>query len=132
MNYIVLIATGIVGIFLGKYLGVKLRKRKLKTFDDLPKSERTDIQEKAQEALNERTENRKNKILQYMANEKKHRSELVGCNLEVPTQGITCNKIEKLLEISDNTARKYLSELEDENKIEQVDNSKRESVYKLI
>jgi len=45
--------------------------------------------------------------------------------------GITSDEVEKLLDVSDQTARKYLNELEDENKIEQVGDRGR-GVYYIL
>ena len=47
-------------------------------------------------------------------------------------KGITCENVEKLLDVSGATARKYLDELEDENKIKQIGKTGRNVYYTLF
>ncbi|MCK5021724.1 MAG: DeoR family transcriptional regulator [Candidatus Pacebacteria bacterium] len=44
---------------------------------------------------------------------------------------MTCNDVEKLLDVSGATARKYLNELEDEAKITQIGKSGKDVYYTL-
>ena len=123
MNYLLLIIVAVVSFTLGR--------KSMKTFT--PKSaERLDsIRAEAHEALSERTEKRKERILEFMRKEKEHQNELIGCNLEAECKGVTCNNIEKLLDVSEQTAHKYLNELEKEQKIEQIGEVGRGVYYTL-
>ena len=113
MNNIILILVGaIIGFWIGRKTGeasLSKSREKLET-----------MRGEAQEALTERTENRKEKILELLRRETAHQKELAGCNLDETKKGITRNDVEKLLEVSDQTAGRYLDELENEKKIEQV------------
>ncbi|MBL7045097.1 MAG: hypothetical protein ISR98_00650 [Parcubacteria group bacterium] len=91
-----------------------------------------EMREEAHEALTERTQNRKQKILSLMDSEAVHQEELKACNVEDIKKGITCDNVEKLLDVSNATARKYLNELETENKIKQIGDSGRDVYYTLI
>ena len=82
-------------------------------------------------ALNERTEKRKEKILYLMNSEAVHQEELKACNVADLKKGITSENVEKLLDVSNQTARKYLNELEDENKIKQIGKTGRDVYYVL-
>lgn len=129
----------IAGIFLGFYLKGRMvdtsekteKKGSVPTFADTPDDELEEIQSKAHAALSERTENRKEKILEAMKEAKKDFS--AGCNLREGKneKGITCDEVGKLLEVTDATARKYLNELEEEKKIEQVGERGRDVYYIL-
>lgn len=72
------------------------------------------------EALKARTQERKEKILE-MIHDPQIRHELLK-NCEVPREqrGIIREDVEQLLGVSENTALKYLNELEDEGTIEQM------------
>lgn len=85
----------------------------------------------AREALAERTEGRKEKILNLMNSEAVHDKELQACGVEDIKKGITSKNIEKLLDVSGRTARKYLNELESENKIKQIGDRGRGVYYTL-
>ncbi|MFC1802324.1 FaeA/PapI family transcriptional regulator [Patescibacteria group bacterium] len=90
-----------------------------------------DMREESREALRERTEKRKEKILEFMKMDAGYEKRLAGCELECEDRGVTCNDIEEFLDVSEKTARKYLNELEDEGKIEQVGVSGRGVYYVL-
>ena len=66
-----------------------------------------------------------------MDSEAVHEKELQACNVADIKKGITSENIEKLLDVSGGTARKYLNELESENKIKQIGNSGRGVYYVL-
>jgi Fic family protein len=132
MNYLVYILIGVIGFALGR--------RTRQSFAPATPDELDEMREESREALTERTERRKEKILEFMAVRQTQaknitrQEKLTGCNIgEVPAkQGkVTCNDIEKLLGVSDSTARKYLKELESENKIKQIKESGKEAHYTL-
>ena len=118
----------IAGIALGFFIKGKMKlssdTKGEAYFDNLTKDELGEIREEAQKALTERTEKRKAKILELLKNEALHKEELKTCNLDDSKAGrVTRADIEKLLGVSDVTARKYLDQLEKENKIKQVGDS---------
>ena len=121
----------IAGIALGFYIKGKMGEKTGKSFKSLETEELGEIMEKAREALSERTEERKEKILEFMKRETEHEKALKNCSIEEPKPGVTCVEIEKLLDVSGKTARKYLDELEDENKIRQVGKTGRGVYYVL-
>ena len=107
----------IAGIAFGFYLKGKQSKPFL---SDVSKDERDKMQKEAKEALSERTEDRKGKILELMRNENEHRKELQACGLDPKSALVTSEDVKRLLDVSGDTARKYLNELEAEDKIKQV------------
>jgi len=114
MNLIWFIVGGVVGFFLGR--------SKVSSGGLVSGSENLEeMHEKSQLALEERTESRKNRILKYIEKEMNHQEQLQHCNLGVEVVGVSREEIEKLLDVSDNTARKYLNELEDEGKVKQLE-----------
>ena len=127
MNYLILIIVAVLGVVIGAYFG----RRGVKTFSPKSSDELDDMRVDAREALTERTENRKQKILELMKGEAIHQEELKRCNVADIKKGITCENVEKLLDVSDQTASKYLNELEKEQKIEQVGTSGRGVYYTL-
>ena len=90
------------------------------------------MRKESKSALGERTEERKERILGFMDDEAVHEKELNTCDLVDRTPGITSEQVEKLLDVSGGTARKYLNELEDEGKVEQVGESGRGVYYKKL
>ncbi len=136
--FISLIIGGVIGFWLGR------RKSSGENFSPMKAgSEKLETMvEKAHEAVEERTEKRKERILELMQNRQEENEELKEkiessdelkiCNTVVDrSPGITCNEVEELLDVSDQTARKYLNELEDENKIIQLGESGRGVTYIL-
>ena len=128
MNYLTLIIVAIISFALGRQSKKSFMPKQAEKpyFAEATKDELDDMRKEAHEALSERTEKRKERILEFMNSEAVHQKELKACDLEAPTsprlrrankQGIVCSDIEKLLEVSGATARKYLNELEGENKI---------------
>jgi len=121
MYYLGLALIGIIGFILGKKLAQfrASQKTPAQTFVDLPKAELDNLQDKAQAAFDERTEERKQQILEFLKRETAHQQALQNCNLEDKPTGITREDVEKLLDVSDSTALRYLNQLEQENKITQ-------------
>ena len=120
----------IAGIALGFYIKDKMVQKK--SFTPKQPEEMSEMRVEAREALTERTESRKQKILNLMDSEAVHQEELKACNVEDIKKGITSENVEKLLDVSNATARKYLNELESENKIKQIGDSGRDVYYTLI
>ena len=118
MNYIYLIIAGVLGYMFGKRFAE--RRKSEHSFAEVSKDEMESILKKSGKALTERTEERKEKILEMMKGEAEHQRELQACNLSQKSSQVTSEDVEKLLDVSNDTARKYLNELEDENKIEQI------------
>lgn len=94
--------------------------------------EMEELRAEAREALTERTEKRKEKILNLMNMEVAHNHELEMCGVADIKKGITTLNVEKLLGVSPSTARKYLNELEAENKIKQNGISGKDVYYTLL
>jgi predicted HTH transcriptional regulator len=113
----------IVGIAFGFYIKGKTTKSTGETFASKSEDEMEDIRTEAHEALTERTESRKQKILNLMKDEAVHQEELKSCNVADIKKGITSENVEKLLDVSNTTAGRYLNALEAENKIKQVGKS---------
>ncbi len=103
MNYLILIIVALVSFAIGR--------KTAKTFSPKSADELDDIRAEAHEALSERTENRKEKILEMMNIEAVHQKELKSCDVIDHKTGITCSDVEKLLDVSSQTAVKYLNEL---------------------
>ena len=85
----------------------------------------------AKEALKERTDERKQKILDFMANEAQHQKDLGNCSVVDIKKGVTSAEIEKALDVSGDTARKYLNELEKEGRILQMGTTGKGVYYEL-
>ena len=102
------------------------------TFAPKKEEELSEIRKEAMEALTERTEKRKEKILYILENEGVHQEELKACGVDDIAKGITTANVEKLLDVSGATARKYLNELEAENKIKQIGTTGRDVYYTLF
>lgn len=122
--------TNILFLIGGIVLGFLIRDKTLKNFKSMSKNEMKEMREEAQGALDERTEKRKGKILDFMKNESIHQKEIAVCNpideknkINIENQkriGVTSEDIAELLEVSKQTARKYLNNLEDEGKVNQI------------
>ncbi|MFC1756968.1 hypothetical protein ACFLZC_02345 [Patescibacteria group bacterium] len=119
MTYIYLIIAVVAGYYFGKKFAIKQNPSK-PGFGEMSKDELTKLRSEAKKALGERTEERKEKILELMRNESKHREELKACGMDPSSTQITSENIEKLFDVHGDTARKYLNALEAEGKIEQV------------
>ena len=127
MNYIILIVVAVVCFWLGR----KTARRGDAGFNAVPKEELKALQRDAHEALEERTEKRKAKILEFMKKEIVHKEELKLCGIDASKKEFTRLDVEKLLEVSAVTARKYLNELEAEDKIAQMGGSGPDVYYTL-
>jgi Fic family protein len=126
MDYIILIVVAIVCFVLGR-----MSKQ---VFGSKSENELKEMREEAREALAERTENRKQRILEFIRSETVRQEQIKGCDLDssvIQENRVDSGDIEKLLGVSGNTARKYLNELEAENKIKQIGDSGR-GVYYII
>ena len=123
--------TSILFFIIGIALGFYIKSKTTKTFTPKQAEEMSEMRAEAHEALSERTESGKQKILNLMNTEAVHDKELKACNVADIKKGITCNDIEKLLDVSDQTASKYLNELEKEQKIEQIGTSGK-GVYYIL
>ncbi len=132
MTYIYLFIAGMLGYVLGRKFAQRRASKKAKPgFAEMPEDKLEEIRKEAREATSQRTEKRKAKIL--TAIESANEDFKMGCNLRdgENEKGITCNEVEKLLDISESTAHRYLNELEKEGKIKQV-GSTGKSVYYVL
>jgi len=135
MDYLILTIVAVVSFAVGRKTAsshVKTSARQGKTFAPRSAEELGDMRTEAREALDERTEERKKKILDLMGGVAVHQEELRACNITDIKKGITTENVEKLLAVSGATARKYLNELEDENKIKQIGKTGRDVYYTLL
>jgi Fic family protein len=123
--------TSILIFIAGIALGFYIKGKTTKTFTPKQPEEMREMRAEAHEALSERTENRKQKILELMKGEAVHDEELKACGVADIKKGITSSNVEKLLDVSDQTASKYLNELEKEQKIEQIGTSGK-GVYYIL
>ncbi len=138
MNLIILIigvgvVLGVLNFFISKWsvqdiLKDSARKR---GFGSRTSEEMDEIRGEASEALAERTEKRKEKILYLMGGEDVHQEELKACGIDDIKKGLTSHDVEKLLDVSNGTALKYLNELEKEGKVVQVGKTGRDVYYTL-
>lgn len=123
MSYIILILVAILAYVLGRKMAGGLKPKQ--------DQELADLRIESKEALGERTDQREQKILEYMRTELEHQKELEGCHPGAGEEGISRIEIEKLLDVSDDTARKYLNELENRGEIRQIGDSGRGVRYAL-
>jgi predicted HTH transcriptional regulator len=124
--------TNILFFIAGIALGFYIKGKTTKTFTPKQAEEMNEMRAEAHEALTERTESRKQKILNLMDSEAVHQEELKACNVADIKKGITSENVEKLLDVSNTTAGRYLNALEAENKIKQVGKSGKGVYYILI
>jgi len=128
MNIFVLIFIGLVGVAFGVYIG----RRSVRKFNPADKEELSELRSEAHRALGERTQMRKEKILEYMKKEARHQSELRVCGIDFSRDEFDRRDVERLLDVSEKTALKYLNELESEGKIQQVGERGQGVYYKLV
>lgn len=137
MQSILFLIVGIIlGIIFQRWRG---GGDKVETFDEKPVEEMKEIRKSAKKALSKRTEKRKVKILNFIKKETTHQKELRECEVKNSSsskkqkvkKGVTSTDIKKMLGVSGGTARKYLNELEKENKIKQVGGVGRGVFYEL-
>ena len=119
MNYIILAVVAVVSFFIGRKTSAFGRKVD-RSFASKQPEELKEIQKKSREALAERTEDRKEKILSLMTIGATHGEALKACGVEDIKKGITSKNVKRFLGVSVITARKYLNELEKEDKIKQI------------
>ncbi len=131
-NYVnIIYMQNILYLILGIAIGFYIKGRTQKTLALKSPDELNDMRHEAKKALQERIDMRKKKILDFMTNEARHQKELGLCSVIDVKKGIVSLDVEKLLNVSGDTARKYLNELEEENLIEQIGNSGKGVYYKL-
>jgi len=124
MTYLTYIALIIIGFIIG-------RLSKTTSVHPATKEEMKEIRNEAQEALSNRTEERKAKILEMMKNEAEHQKELAKCQITDKEKGTTRQDVEEFLDVSKATALKYLNELEAEGKIQQNGTTSKNVYYTL-
>jgi len=121
----------ILGYILIGIIGFIIGRKTAKNFAPKSGDEMNEMRKEAREAVAERTEERKRNILEMLRQSKDKFAE--GCNIREGENknGITRNDIEKLLDVSDTTAGKYLNELEEAGKIKQIGTSGKDVHYIL-
>ena len=130
MSYLIVILVAIISFAIGR-MTAKYARPTSGTFTPKQSEELKQLRVEAHEALSKRTQMRKEKILHLMNREAVHQKELEACNVADIKKGITSANVEKLLDVSGGTARKYLNELESENKITQIGKTGRDVYYTL-
>jgi predicted HTH transcriptional regulator len=111
MNIFWIILSGVVGFLVGR---MSIKNQTVKSLKIL-----AEMRSESKEALEERTESRKEEILEMMSDFEVQEKIVEKCDIKNAKKGIEREDIEKRLGVSDNTALKYLNELEKEGKIEQ-------------
>ena len=106
-NYIIYIFIGVTGVLLGIWFA---KNRPAKS-----SNQTSFAREKASQAIKERTDERKQKIIELVEQKEK----------------ITNNDVEEMLGVSDATARNYLDDLEKEGKLRQIGTEGRGVYYVL-
>ena len=130
MNYIILAVVAVVSFFIGRKTSAFGRKVD-RSFASKQPEELKEIQKKSREALTKRTEDRKEKILSLMTIGATHGEALKACGVEDIKKEITSKNVKRFLGVSVITARKYLNELEKEDKIKQIGKTGRNVYYTL-
>jgi len=115
----------------GISFGIWIKRKKKISFQEMNPKKLEEVREKSKEALSERTDERKEKILEFMKAQLEHQKELEDCKPGISKQGISRKDIENLLDVSTQTALKYLNLLEEENKIKQIGQSGKDVHYTL-
>lgn len=135
MWFIYIIIGGVLGYWMGKKGSLLSSSSRFgseeKSFNEMDEVEMKKIHSKAKEAFNERLEERLEKIFEFIGKEMEHQKALANCSIEDGKVGVSREDIEKLLDISGMTALKYLNELENKGKIEQVGKSGQGVYYVL-
>ena len=130
MIYVIFIVVAVVSFAIGRKTGKSTRPGS-GVFAPKQKEELKKLRESSRVALTERTEKRKEKILSLMDSEAVHDEELKACGVVDIKMGITSENVKRLLDVSGKTARKYLNELESEDKIKQIGERGRGVYYTL-
>ncbi|PCH91860.1 hypothetical protein COB18_00315 [Candidatus Kaiserbacteria bacterium] len=124
-----MIVVGSLGIIIGVYLA---SKRKVNSTFLNPNEEELEERQKAShDALEKRTDDRKQRILEFLQEDAEQQKKLAACDISIGNEGITREEVEDLLDISTGTALKYLDELEEEGLVIQVGESGRGVYYTL-
>lgn len=121
MNYAILFIAVVVSFTLGR----ASKKNVLQKTTE----ERKEATKNLKKPLDSRTTDRKEKILELMKSELEHQKELRDCSGREGEIGISRDDVERLLGVSEQTARKYLDELEYAGKIKQIGKSGRGVYY---
>lgn len=121
----------IIYIILALVLGFTLGRASKKSIRPSSPEELAGMRSAAHDALSERTEERKDSIIDMMENATERHAELKACGIEAERRGIHREDVEELLGVSDQTALKYLNELEAEGKIRQIGDTGRDVYYML-
>lgn len=131
MSLFWLILGGVVGFWIGRFWNIQKFLKLEKGVDFNSGMEVGVSQKEAEESLRERTEERKGKILEIMKDLERAEAVARKCNPEKAKKGIDREDVERWLGVSKNTALKYLNELEDDEKIEQVGETGRGVYYRF-
>lgn len=124
MYILLLIVVGITGFFIGRSSKHSIRPSSPEELKSMKIA--------SYKALNERTEERKRDIVKMMENTVERHEELKACGIEAERKGINRRDVEELLGVSDQTALKYLNQLEEEGAIKQIGNAGKDVYYMLI
>ena len=114
MEIVLIIIVGLAGFVVGRMSAGRRVPLSLATEEG-----RAEMHSASREALSARTEDRKEAIIEMMQEEARHEAELRACKIEYEPRTITRRDVEELLEVSDETALRYLDELEAEGHIRQ-------------
>ena len=124
MEIIFIILAGVIGFALGRF--------SKKSFTPSSPEELEKLRESSRKALDQRTERRKEKIIEMMRDAEKRHEELRACKIETERRGVNRADVEELLGVSEQTALKYLNELEAEGRIAQIGLSGINVYYSLL
>jgi Fic family protein len=130
MNYVIIIVVSAISFFVGRMSGIQSMRRKT-NFSHISKSEKVEHREALNQALEVRTETRKEVILDTLKTKVSNKEKLATCDIETEEPRITRNEVESLVKVSGQTALKYLNELEEEGRIIQV-GSHGQDVYYIL
>lgn len=130
MNYVIIIVVSAISFFVGRMSGIQSMRRKT-NFSHISKSEKVEHREALNQALDVRTETRKEVILDTLKMKVSTKEKLATCDIETEEPRITRNEVESLVKVSGQTALKYLNELEEEGRIIQV-GSHGQDVYYIL
>ncbi len=130
-DYVVIIPMSIGGIMSWVVVFQFYLYRGSKSIATKTASQMTELRTKAKTALSERTEHRKDEILELIKRELEHQAKLAQCSVADLKTGITRVDVERLLGVSESTARKYLNQLENEGVLRQIGESGPDVTYTL-
>ncbi|MFT4536873.1 MAG: Fic family protein [Saprospiraceae bacterium] len=130
MNYVIIIVASAISFLIGRMSGIQSMRRKT-NFSHISKSEKVEHREALNQALDVRTETRKEVILDTLKMKVSTKEKLATCDIETEEPRITRNEVESLVKVSGQTALKYLNELEEEGRVIQV-GSRGQDVYYVL